>query len=64
MTEILLTRTEQRAKLRAQLIKELLGTPTKKRRNKLHCAIRKKNGKSKFLANPNKHKAKGEKREW
>lgn len=64
MTNILLTRTEQRAKLRAELTKELIGIPEEKRHNKLHCAIKKVNGKAKFLANPNKHKQKGEKREW
>ena len=61
---MILTLEQKRAKIRAELTKELLGTPSKKRVNKLHCAIKKKNGKTKFLSNPNKHKAKGEKREW
>ena len=58
------TLEQKRAKLRAELTKELLGTPSKKRVNKLRCAIHKKNGKANFLSNPNKHKSKCEKREW
>ena len=58
------TQSQKREKLREQLIKELLGAPTEKRSNKLYCDIKKPNGKAKFLANPNKHKLKDEKREW
>jgi len=59
-----LTRDQQRERIRAQLTKELLGAPTKKRKNKLHSAIQKPNGKAKFLANPRKHKDPKEKDSW
>ena len=58
------TQDQKREKIRSELIKELLGSPEKKKCNKLQCGIKKANGKAKFLANPNKHKQKGERREW
>jgi len=54
MTKVLLTRAEQSAKLRAELTKELLGSPTEKRDDKSKVAIHKgASKKAKFLANPN-----------
>lgn len=56
-----LTRAEQSAKLRTELTKELLGSPSKKRGNKSTVAIQKKDSKkSKFLSNPNNRPEKGE----
>ena len=50
----MLTIDQKRAKLRAELTKELLGSPTEKRDDKSKVAIHKGTSKkAKFLANPN-----------
>jgi hypothetical protein len=55
------TRSEQSAKLRAQLLKEFNGTTSKKPTNKPQpCLCKKESSRSKFLANPNNRSEPGD----